>query len=355
MHGLRETYGYNHVVGHRSTLAHAIYQGCLKEFPSIKFFFNTAVEFITSFGFSSRPGFKVRTRDSKEPLGSVTCDVLLGADGIKSVTRVAMMNALGVTTDVVDSGAAAYRIMLTQEQMASDSELLALLNSNKVSRWVGEKRHIIAYPVSSHQIYNLSSSQPDVNFADAPSAMYTTKGSKSAMLDVYKDFCPLVQKMLHLVPEGDVCEWKLRVHSPLPIWVHGSTALIGDASHPTLPHLNQGAAQAVEDAAVVAVVLSYLEDTKPESINRALRNFESLRRERADTLVAMAAANGRAMQLGAGKAKQERDRQFQLAREGKAPHPDKWADKEVQRMIFAHDCTRVAEDLMSGSHLRPNL
>ncbi|KAL9053766.1 MAG: hypothetical protein Q9162_004564 [Coniocarpon cinnabarinum] len=355
MEGLREQYGYNHVVGHRSTLAHAIYQGCLREPSSIKFRFDTAVESVKSFGPSPKPSFVARRRGSKDPTYTVSCDILLAGDGIKSVTRVAMLDALGATANVIDTGAAAYRIMITREQMASDPELLALLDSNKVSRWVGERRHIIAYPVSSHQIYNLSSSQPDVNFADAPSAMYTTRGSKSAMLDVYKDFCPLVQKMLRLVPEGEVCEWKLRVHSPLPTWVHGSTALIGDACHPTLPHLNQGAAQAIEDAAVLAVVLGFLEDTRPESINRVLKSYESVRRERADTLVAMAAANGRAMQLGEGKAKEERDRQFQLAKEGKAAHPDRWADKEVQRMIFGHDCAKVAEDLMLGSRLRSSL
>ena len=355
MEGLREKYGYNHVVGHRSTLASEIYKGCLRESNSIQFYFNSSVESVTFSGPNSRPGFVVRTKDTNDGPREVSCDILLGADGIKSVTRVAMLDALNVTANVVDTGAAAYRIMLTREQMAHDPELVALVDGKKISRWVGERRHIIAYPISNHQVYNLSSSQPDVNFADAPSAMYTTRGSKSAMLEVYKDYCPLVQKMLRLAPEDEVCEWKLRVHSPLPTWVHGRTALLGDACHPTLPHINQGAAQAIEDAAVLAVVLGFLEDASTEGINRALRCYESVRRERADTLVAMAAANARALQLGEGKAKEERDRQFQLAKEGKAPYPDKFASSDVQKMIFAHDCEKVAEDLMLGSRLQPML
>jgi salicylate hydroxylase len=51
------------------------------------------------------------------------------------------------------------------------------------------------------------------------------------MLEVYSDFCPLVLKMLKLVPPGDLCEWKLRVHHPLKTWVEGNVALVGKFRH----------------------------------------------------------------------------------------------------------------------------
>lgn len=129
------------------------------------------------------------------------------------------------------------------------------------------------------------------------------------MLDTYKDFCPRVQKLLNLVQADEVCEWKLRcvpafkgvlfflltsnldsrVHHPLKTWIEGSFALVGDSCHPTLPHLaqvrfvvllsslladvrSQGAAQAVEDAGVLGIVLSKLKDRS--GINRALRVYE---------------------------------------------------------------------------------
>jgi 2-polyprenyl-6-methoxyphenol hydroxylase-like FAD-dependent oxidoreductase len=53
-------------------------------------------------------------------------------------------------------------------------------------------------------------------------------------------------------------------------WVHGSVALAGDACHPTLPHLAQGAAQAIEDAAVLDVVLAHMPDRDPHSVNKVL-------------------------------------------------------------------------------------
>jgi salicylate hydroxylase len=337
---VEKTYGYPHMVGHRASLAGALYDGCLKE-KGIKFMLGSA---ISEASFAGKPTFKVTPVNGDAPY-TVECEVLLGADGVKSLTRVAMLKELGETADVKDTGQAAYRIMLTREQMKNDPELLELIESDTVTRWVGERRHIIAYSIHNKQIYNLSTAQPDVNFAAATNATYTTKGSKSAMLQVYGDFCPKVQRMLNLVPDGEVVEWKLRVHDPLSTWVHGQAALIGDACHPTLPHLAQGAAQAIEDAAVLGVTLApkRIADAKPETINKALKIYEKVRKARAETLVELAAENGRAMHLGAGKAKEERDKLFAALKQGKGPVPDKWADADVQKMIYGVDVVEDAE------------
>jgi salicylate hydroxylase len=339
---VRELYGYPHMVGHRSSLAGEMYKGCLAENASINFNFSHQVTKVHSW--TPTVKFEVLPRNG-QPF-NVECDVLLAADGVKSAVRDQMLTLLNIDAKVVDSGQAAYRIMLKREDMAHDPELLALLDCERATRWIGERRHIIAYPVENHSIYNLSTAQPDVNFAAAPSATYTTKGSKKEMLDVYADFCPKVQKMLDMVPEGEVCEWKLRVHAPLPTWVHGSMALVGDACHPTLPHLAQGAAQAIEDGAVLGVVLSKLPDASAESINKALKVYEELRKSRAEGLVALAAANGKEMHLGDGAAKEARDEAFKAIREGKegAKVPDRWADADVQRMIYGHDCWKNAEE-----------
>ena len=338
---VEQKYGYPHMVGHRVSLAGSMYEACKRE-PGMKFVFGTSVSAIDSF--APTPSFTATPRKEGESY-IVEADVLLACDGVKSNIRVAMLKDLGVSAEVEDTGQAAYRIMIPREEMAKDQELLELIDGDKVTRWVGAKRHIIAYPVSNKTVYNLSTVQPDKNFAAAPSETYTTKGSKTVMLDVFSDFCPRVQRMLQLVPEGEVCEWKLRVHAPLPTWVHGSVALVGDACHPTLPHLNQGAAQAIEDGAVIGVVLSKLPDKSPKSINKALKIYEGVRKERAETLIALAAKSGRDMHLADGEAKAERDRQFAALKQnkGKGPSPDKWADADIQSMIYGHDCTREAE------------
>lgn len=338
---IRETYSYPHMVGHRSNLAGSIYEGCKKE-KAINFFFASTAGDVKAYG--SKPSFMAIPRKGGEPY-QVDCDVLLAADGVKSTVRDQLLRFKNVDAKIIDTGQAAYRIMLQRDEMKHDPELLELIDTEAVTRWIGEKRHIIAYPVSNKTIYNISTVQPDNNFAAAPSATYTTTGSKKEMMRVFSDYCPMIQRMLNLVKDGEVCEWKLRVHEPLPFWVHEQTALIGDACHPTLPHLAQGAAQAIEDGAVLGVVLSKLPDTKPGSIHKALQVYEEVRKERAYTLVELAAENGRAMHLGEGAAKEERDRQFAALKEKKGGKvPDKWADADVQRMIYGQDIMQVAAD-----------
>lgn len=333
-----ESYGYKHMVGHRASLAGELYEGCKKE-PAIKFHFASPVTEFKSF--MPRPTFVMAPRKGGVDPYTASCDVLFGADGVKSRTRVAMLEELGVDAKVVDSGQAAYRIMLRREDMEGDPELLALIDADQSTRWIGERKHVIAYPVSSKSIYNISTAHPDSNFAAAPDETYTTLGSKDSMLSVYSDFAPVVRKMLDMVPEGEVCEWKLRVHQPLPTWVHGAAALVGDACHPTLPHLNQGAAHAIEDAAVIAAALSRAPDGSQEGINKSLKVYEKLRKERAEALVAMAAANGKEMQLGDGTAAAERDAAFKAFREsGQGKVPDKAADKGVLSFIYEWDASK---------------
>ncbi|KAF5388972.1 hypothetical protein D9757_005068 [Collybiopsis confluens] len=341
---VQKVYGVFHMVGHRSSLAGEMYEACNKE-KAIKFHFRSSCSGIKSW--TPKPTFTINPREG-EPY-DVTADVVLAADGIKSIVRSQLLKELGVVAEVVDSGQSAYRILLTREQLASDPEMLQLLDADQVTRWIGEQRHIIAYPISNKGIYNLSTAQPDIHFAEGPSETYTTRGSKTQMLDRFKDFCPLVQRMLNLVPEGEVCEWKLRVHSPLPTWIRGCVALVGDACHPTLPHLAQGAAQAVEDAGVLGVVLSKLPNTDPETIQKALKIYEDVRKERAETLVELAAASCRTLHLGEGAAKEERDKQFAALKDKGGPNPDKSLDAEVQKMIMGVDVMELAQIEFSKS------
>lgn len=333
------------MVGHRESLVRALFRGCQAE-PAISLCFATKVVSIEAL--EGNPSVIFQRKDDLKT-HAVDADVVLAADGIKSGSREQILKMNGINAEVRDTGQAAYRIMLAREQLQDDTELLELIETNRVTRWIGEKRHVIAYPISNKKIYNISTIQPDDKFAAAPSATYTTRGSKNAMLDVFSDFCPRVRRLLDLVPENEVCEWKLRVHAPLPTWVYGRVALLGDACHPTLPHLAQGAAQAIEDAAVVAVVLAHLKDTSQSSINKALLSYESIRKNRAEELVELAFVSGRGLHLGKGEARDERDRVFAASRTGGGPVPDKWADADVQRMIYGFDCVQAAEAFLKAT------
>ncbi|KAK7958327.1 hypothetical protein PG988_013175 [Apiospora saccharicola] len=345
MADVKDKYGYPHCTGHRASLAGGLYEACQKE-AGVTFHFATSLERVDSFG-PGRPKITVKHRDGDEK--TFETDVLIGADGIKSTLRYAMLRELKIDAEVEDTGQACYRIMLPREKMEPYPELLELLDAKCAMRWIGEKRHIVAYPIAGHTIYNLSTCQPDTNFAAATNATYTTKGDKSEMKKVYVDFCPLVQQMLEMVPEGEVCEWRLRSHKVLSQWTLGSAALLGDACHPTLPHMAQGAAMAIEDAAVLAEVVSLTPGAgvDPEALAKSLRVYELLRKETTWNRVEMAAFSGRTLHLGEGEAKQERDQQFAMAKQKGAPVPDKWASPEVQQAIYSHDCMKEAADKFS--------
>lgn len=188
------------MVGHRSSIAGALYSACQRE-KSITFHFSTSADQVHSW--TLKPIFRVKPRHSTPY--TVQCDVLLAVDGVKSAIRSQLLAELSIDASVIDTGQAAYRIMLKRDEMKHEPELLELIDSDRVTRWIAQKRHIIAYPVSSSKsIYNIIAVQPDTNFASAPSATYTTKGSKTAMLKIFDDFCPKIHRLLNLVPEGEV-------------------------------------------------------------------------------------------------------------------------------------------------------
>jgi salicylate hydroxylase len=341
MTGIGALYGYPHYTAHRASLAGTLYEAAQKE-SNIHFHFGETLQEVTSF-LPGKVTFVVKHHEGKSR--SVETDILIGADGIKSAVRNSLLQVLDLKGDVEDTGQACYRILLSRKEMEPYPELLELLDSSSVKRWIGEKRHIIAYAIDDHRIYNIATCQPDVNFAGPIDATWTTQGNKDAMMSVYSDFCPLIQQMLRLVPDGDVVEWRLRSHTPLSKWTHGGVALIGDACHPTLPHLSQGAAMSIEDAATLAEVLTLLPSggVDPEAIAKALQVYHLLRKDRTATLVEMADHSSRTLHLGEGKAKELRDQMFEEAkRTGK--NPDKWASADVQKMIFEHDCIKDAQE-----------
>lgn len=98
---------------------------------------------------------------------------------------------------------------------------------------------------------------------------------------------------------------------------------------------------AVEDGAVLAEVLTRAPDASPGAVGRRLGVYERLRKGHTTELVDLAAASGRALLLGRGPERDERDRQFAA---GGVPIPDRWASPEVQRIIYSHDCMAEAAE-----------
>ena len=229
---------------------------------------------------------RIKLNDSSEWLRG---DVVIAADGVKSTIRKKMLGLHGKVDKVRETGDAAWRVVLTAEQIyqTRDTELIGTLEKSVGLRWMGPGGHIMCYPIRNHKLLNLVLLHPD---KEGTEESWTTKGDKKEMLEFFKNWNSRVKKLLDCVPPGEVLEWKLCDHAPLATWIEGKVVLIGDAAHPMLPYVAQGAAQAVEDAAVLGACLSMIDNK--EQINTALKVYELIRKERAE-LVQLSAVRAR--------------------------------------------------------------
>lgn len=216
-----------------------------------------------------RPRYRVNGREWFE------ADVIICADGINSRIRRDIMNLHGQPdaspclilfcksdfqlTKVINlaqvTGDAAYRITIPREKLLDQPQLLKLADESVGYRWMGPQGHIMAYPIRNHQLINMVLLHPDRRDTEES---WTATGSKSNMMEFYSGWSPMVRALLDLVEEEEIPEWQLKIHGPLASWVEGNVALMGDACHATLPYVAQGAAQAAEDAGVLAAVLSLI-------------------------------------------------------------------------------------------------
>lgn len=277
-------------------------------------------------------------------------DLIVAADGIKSHIRAQIAEHHHHQDHATPTGDAAYRIMIPKEKLEHDEYALNLLQSGTGMRWMGPGGHIMAYPVKNNTIYNMvllhpqkpSPATPDSQKEQKEEAKesWTRKGNKTEMLEFYKNWTPEVLNLLSYIPSNDVIEWTLNSHTPLPSWIENRVILIGDASHPMLPYVAQGAAQAIEDAGVLQCVLA----KSSNDIPLALKAFQEVRKARAEAVQASAATTRRALHLPDGPAQRERDRQIARAGKGKGEgggeNPDLWADSTFQQFIWGVDVMR---------------
>ena len=273
----------------------------------------------------ANPEFKARVQvESGEWIEG---DVVLAADGIKSDIRHQMASRHGVKDHSTSTGDAAYRVSIPREKIQEDKRALELLDSNIAIRWMGPGGHIIAYPIKNNNVYNMVLVHPQKPNAENVES-WTNKGNKKEMMDCYKGWNDLVRDLLSYVPQGEINEWTLNIHRPLPHWIENECALIGDSCHPMLPYVAQGAAQAIEDAAVLAVSLSLAED-----VPTALGVYEAVRKSRGEAIQNSAATTRQVLHLPDGPEQEKRDK----AIAGTGPNPDLWADHDWQDFMWGVD------------------
>jgi salicylate hydroxylase len=219
-------------------------------------------------------------------------DVLVGADGIRSVVRQALFGPERPRF----TGCVAYRGLVPAGRLES----LGLEPDSTV--WMGPGRHFVHYFVSGGSLVNfVAIIEQDTWTRES----WTDRGQVADALAAYEGWHPQVRAIIEAVDETFI--WALFDRTPLERWSAGRATLLGDACHAMLPFMAQGAAQAIEDGAALA---SCLAGTGPAEVAAALRRYEAVRIPRASRLQAMSMDNKTRFHLPDGPEQRKRDAQM---------------------------------------------
>lgn len=214
-------------------------------------------------------GICVRDEHGNEIAG----DVVIGADGIHSVVRVQMLGPDAPTF----TGNVAWRAVVPVDRLGADAP------DPVVCAWMGRGKHAVTYRLRGGKLANLVAV---VERDDWKLESWSEPGDKSEALQDFEGWHPTIVKMLS---EADTLyRWALFDRAPLPSWSTDRVALMGDAAHPMLPFMAQGAAMAIEDAWVLGAALAAQQD-----IPTALQTYETLRKPRATRVQAGSRANAK--------------------------------------------------------------
>jgi salicylate hydroxylase len=218
-------------------------------------------------------------------------DVLIGADGIHSVVRTAVAEA----APPAYSGLCAFRGMVPAEEAPQFARRSAQV------LWLGPGHHLVHYPISQGRIVNIVGVAPA---GDYTTESWTATATAAEFLREFDGWDPRLTALIRAA--GSPGRWALLDRAPLKSWTRGGAALLGDAAHPMFPFFGQGAAQAIEDAAVVAQCLA----SDPASPVVALRRYERLRIPRTTRLQEASRARGHVNHLPDGPEQEARDKSF---------------------------------------------
>ena len=200
--------------------------------------------------------------------------LIVGADGIHSSVR----RSLFGPDRPIFSGHVAWRGIVSAESISS--ETLA----TRAVLWWGPKKHVVHYPVHNGQLINV------VCVDRAPhwnNESWTERGDKMDLVAAFGGWHDDVTQLIGGIDPQACYRWGLFNHPPLKRWSRGRVTLLGDACHPTLPYLAQGAAMAIEDGAALAHCVK-----KCASIENGLEAYERVRRKRTTRIQRISRRNG---------------------------------------------------------------
>ncbi len=218
----RARFGNPYAVIHRADIHTAILEH-VRATPGIELLTSCHVDAVEQ----DEHGVTVHCRDGRR----FVADWLIGCDGVKSVAREAV-----VGDQARVSGHVVYRAVVPVEQMPEE------LRWNAPVVWAGPNCHLVHYPLRGGDQYNLV-----VTFHSREQEVWgVSDGSKDEVLSYFTGIAELPRRLLHTPSSWR--RWSTADRDPVDNWTRGRITLLGDAAHPMMQYLAQGACMALEDA-----------------------------------------------------------------------------------------------------------
>ncbi len=251
-----QTYGFPYCHIHRGDLI-AVLEAAVHAHPLVELLTSARIEKIEE---------ARECVQAESTCGSFEADVLIGADGIRSVVRATLFGP----AQPQFTGNIAWRFLIPA------NALPAGMIRPAATAWWGPGGHVVHYFVRRGELVNCVFVREQSGWEVES---WTEPGDPEELRAVFLGWHEHVQTLTHHARRENLFKWALFDRTPMPAWGRGRITLLGDACHPTLPFMAQGAAMAIEDAAVLAQCLAVKVAVKLE-VAPALQRYEELRKTR---------------------------------------------------------------------------
>ncbi|MBB2200987.1 FAD-dependent monooxygenase [Gluconacetobacter tumulisoli] len=256
--------------------------------------------------------------------GTFEADLIVGADGIQSAVRASLFG----TAQARFTGNMCYRAVVP-----FDTQPLDYVSPDS-SFWLGPHAHVVTYYVCGGRAVNIVAVTETASWIEES---WNVPSSRDELLAAFAGWHP---NLLRLFGQADsVFKWGLFDRDPMPHWSDGAITLLGDAAHPMLPFLSQGAGMAIEDAFVLASCLA-----AGATVADALSAYEAQRLPRTRRVQLESRERGRTYHLSSPLALWRRDMTYRLR---SLINPHRSGIKA--NWIYEHDATLPPEPAASAA------